>query len=134
MQTTARAVRERNRVIIEVGYCALYHTLHECADTKNAYTAGVYGWNADIYEFDRFAIVTGYRPFGNETLDFAFTEKWEKLAQKHYGKCYDELPNGKYRTSAQIRRMKRTFRAKFEKAVLAQLEKQHAKSKKRKAA
>lgn len=30
------------------------------------YTAGVYGHNADIYVFGRYAIVTGARPFGEE--------------------------------------------------------------------
>ena len=134
MKTTAREVRARNRVIIEVGYCDLYHTLHECADRRDAHTEGVYGWNADIYEFNSFAIVTGYRPFGNEMLDYDFKKKWEKLAQKHYDKCYEKLPSGKYRTGAQIARMRLTFRAKFTSAVLAQLEKQHAKGKKRKAA
>lgn len=30
------------------------------------YTAGVYGHNADIFVFGRYAIVTGPRPFGEE--------------------------------------------------------------------
>lgn len=45
------------------------------------YTAGVYGWNADIYCIEGggkfFAICTGYRPFG------IYNEKIQELAEKY---------------------------------------------------
>ena len=135
MQTTQRETTRRNALCIRVGYCDLYHTLHECTDGKDAYTAGVYGWNADIYEFGNFAIVTGYRPFGKDILSYKFCKRWEKKAQKHYNKVNAMLPNGKFRTGAVRARMRCTFCCQFTKAVNAEIEKwREAKGGKRKAA
>ena len=55
------------RNVIKVGYCDLQNAL--IGIEPNFYTAGVYGWNADVYVIDRdTVIVTGYRPFGNIEL------------------------------------------------------------------
>lgn len=47
------------------------------------YTAGVYGWNANVYVFPAYstAIVAGYRPFGKAVshTDMAY---WESEAEK----------------------------------------------------
>lgn len=136
MQTTQREATRRNDLCIRVGYCDLWHTLKECADRKDAYTAGVYGWNADIYEFDTFAIVTGYRPFGKDVLSYEFCKKWEKKAQAHFSKVNDKIDNGRrFRTYAERKRMRDTFRRQFEKAVNVEIEKwRESKGKKRKAA
>ena len=135
IQTTQREATRRNDLCISVGYCDLWHTLKECADGKDAYTAGVYGWNADIYEFDTFAIVTGYRPFGKDILSHEFCKKWEKKAQAHYNKVNAILPNGKFRSCAVRGRMRYTFRTHFTKAVHAEIAKwREAKGGKRKAA
>lgn len=135
IQTTQRETTRRNDLCISVGYCDLWHTLHECADGKDAYTAGVYGWNADIYEFDTFAIVTGYRPFGKDILSHEFCKKWEKKAQAHYNKVNAPLPNGKYRSCAVRDRMRYTFRQQFTKAVHTEIAKwREAQGGKRKAA
>lgn len=136
MQTTQREVNSRNDLCISIGYCGLYHTMHECTDGKDAYTAGVYGWNADIYEFDTFAIVTGYRPFGKDILSYEFCKKWEKKAQAHYSKVVDKIDNGRrYRTCAERKRMRDTFRRQFIKAVNVEIEKwRESKGRKRKAA
>ena len=48
--------------IICVPYADLQNLLR--MENPEAYTSGVYGWNADIYGFDGVAICTGYRPFG----------------------------------------------------------------------
>ena len=59
---------KKNRLLHDMrclclGYCD-YQDVFKYLDA-NAYTCGVYGWNADIYEVGgNFAIVTGYRPFG----------------------------------------------------------------------
>lgn len=110
--------------------------MRECVDGKDAYTAGVYGWNADIYEFDTFAIVTGYRPFGKDILSYEFCKKWEKKAQAHYFKVVDKIDNGRrYRTHAERKRMRDTFRRQFVKAVNVEIEKwRESKGRKRKAA
>ena len=45
-----------------------------------AYTAGAYGWNADIYYIDGLAICTGYRPTGNTQIDYKLLDEYEKKA------------------------------------------------------
>lgn len=46
-------------------YCAVQFILAD--DSPQFYTEGTYGWNADIYDFGSFQVVTGYRPFGKDT-------------------------------------------------------------------
>ena len=58
-----------------------------------AYTAGVYGWNADVYDINGIAIVTGYRPFGNIRADYDLCRKYDDTAQKirhDHNLTYDE--------------------------------------------
>lgn len=64
-----------------VGYCDLQYLLkYQYAE---AYTCGVYGWNADIYEIDgNTAIITGYRPFGNIHPDYEITWAYNKQAKE----------------------------------------------------
>lgn len=61
---TAKEVKATHVNVIQVGYCELGNLL----TFKNpyAYTAGIYGWNADVYSYGTTAIVTGYRPFGKK--------------------------------------------------------------------
>lgn len=71
-KTTRKEIEKNFNRIIKVGYCQLNRLLS--FEKADAYTAGAYGWNADVYLFDGVAIVTGYRPFGNiiprqETLE-----------------------------------------------------------------
>ena len=66
-QITKKAIMSAYRNVIKVGYCDLQNAL-KCRD-PNFYTAGIYGWNADVYVIDcDTVIVTGYRPFGNIEL------------------------------------------------------------------
>lgn len=75
--------------IIKVGYCDLQNLLKY--ESPIAYTAGVYGWNADIYDFGGVAIVTGYRPFGNIRPNWKITDKYEKEAENIcYNYRYDD--------------------------------------------
>lgn len=67
-----------NRIVC-IPYADLQHTLGDISPVY--YTAGVYGWNADIYIVDRFAICTGYRPFGHIELSREETQKLELLAK-----------------------------------------------------
>ena len=62
-QTTQKYIKAIEDNIIYIPYCNIQHLLHYT--DANYYTAGVYGWNADIYIFNDCTIVTGYRPFGN---------------------------------------------------------------------
>ena len=66
-RTTRKDVNYFNDIVIQTGYGELQNLLARRASVL--YTAGVYGWNADVYRayFDgkAVAIVTGYRPFGS---------------------------------------------------------------------
>ena len=77
-KTTQKAIKEKFRYIIYTGYAELQSLLKHVEPI--AYTAGVYGWNADIYTIDGVAIVTGYRPFGNIRADYDICEKYESEA------------------------------------------------------
>lgn len=64
--------------------CVPYETLRDLLkfEEPNAYTMGVYGWNADIYvNRDRpMAIVTGYRTFGTMFFTIDELEAWNAKA------------------------------------------------------
>ena len=80
-KTTQKAVKEGYRNIIRVGYCGLQYLLYY----KNpvAYTSGVYGWNADIYEIGRgSAICTGYRTFGDIQPDYELVREYDQKARE----------------------------------------------------
>lgn len=68
------------RNIIKVGYCDMQDALKW--REPNFYTAGVYGWNSDVYVIDNdTVIVTGYRPFGNMELPREVIETLNKCAK-----------------------------------------------------
>ena len=68
------------RNVIKVGYCDMQDALKW--REPNFYTAGVYGWNSDVYVIDNdTVIVTGYRPFGNMELPREVIETLNKCAK-----------------------------------------------------
>ena len=73
------------RNVIKVGYCDMQDALKW--REPNFYTAGVYGWNADVYviSYDT-VIVTGYRPFGNMEISREVIDTLNKCARSitHY--------------------------------------------------
>lgn len=79
-KTTKKAVMANYVKIIKVGYCELQYLLNY--ESSIAYTSGVYGWNADIYDFGGVAICTGYNPFGNIRPNWQTTEKYNQEAEK----------------------------------------------------
>lgn len=78
-KTTKKAVNAGYNNIICVGYADLHYLLNQLEPT--AYTAGVYGWNADIYNINGVVIVTGYRPFGNIKPDYDIVQKYNMKAR-----------------------------------------------------
>ena len=86
-KTTQKAIKEKFRYIIYTGYAELQSLLKHVEPI--AYTAGVYGWNADIYTIDGVAIVTGYRPFGNIRADYDICEKYESEANQIIKSVYN---------------------------------------------
>lgn len=92
---------------LSLGYCE-YQDIFRYLDA-NAYTCGLYGWNADVYEVGgNFAIVTGYRPFGKvrlrirndalkEIADLAEEYTRSSMGQEEFkGKIKDVLRNECY--------------------------------------
>ena len=50
--------------LVSAGYCDLQRALNY--KSPNAYTSSkLYGWRADVYEFDDFTMVTGYATPGH---------------------------------------------------------------------
>lgn len=78
VQTTKKAVNNSYNKIVCVGYCGLQKLL--VLEKPAAYTAGIYGWNADIYDLGDIALVTGYRPFGDIKPSLELTRKYEQEA------------------------------------------------------
>lgn len=79
-RTTQKAIKENYSDIIEVRYADLSDLLTYKAPI--AYTCGVYGWNADVYDIDRVAIVTGYRPFENFKPAYEVIRQYNEKAKK----------------------------------------------------
>lgn len=76
--TTKKAIINNYKKVVSVSYCSLQKLL--VLEKPVAYTAGVYGWNADIYDLDGIALATGYRPFGNIKPSLELTRKYEQEA------------------------------------------------------
>lgn len=89
-QTTMKYIKQNYEKIIKVGYCKLQNFLKH--ETPKYYTAGVYGWNADIYVFGDIAFVTGYRPFGNIKIESKIIEHIEEKSKiSNTADVYDTL-------------------------------------------
>lgn len=77
---TKKAITGAYRNVIKVGYCDMQDALKW--REPNFYTAGVYGWNSDVYVIDYdTVIVTGYRPFGNVELPCEVIDMLNKCAK-----------------------------------------------------
>lgn len=72
--------------IVCLGYCEIQFIAPYLCETN--YTCGVYGWNANIYDCESFAICTGYRPFGTYNKKLSdYCERWNKIFKDTpYGK------------------------------------------------
>ena len=94
-QLTRKQVEAMSDKIIRIGYCEMQGLLR--CKTRKGYTAGVYGWSADIFNIDGVVIVTGYRPFGNIQPDHELVKEYEKKAGEiiqytyEYGKIEQKL-------------------------------------------
>lgn len=110
---TQKEVKRMHDYCIRCGAEEMHYLLY--SHNRIGYTAGIYGWNADIYsvyseKYGRIAIVTGYRGFGinsdrkiivkHEYACKRYREKYsiwtdyekvKKYANKHLEKCIDEI-------------------------------------------
>ena len=79
-QTTKKAIMGAFDNVIRVGYCDMQDALKW--REPNFYTAGIYGWNADVYVINsNTVIVTGYRPFGNVEIPREAIDTLNKCAE-----------------------------------------------------
>lgn len=79
-RTTQKFVKRINRHVIWLYYCEAQNLLRYSAPAL--YTAGVYGWNADVYNVGADAVVTGYRPFGDVRPDPELVKRYDAAAEK----------------------------------------------------
>lgn len=80
IRTTKKEIEKNYKNKICVPYGDLQYLL--CFKSPEFYTSGVYGWNADIYQYNyNTVIVTGYRPFGN-IVKYEIVKKYEDKAKK----------------------------------------------------
>ena len=87
-KTTKKAIyanygKER---VFYFGYCEIQY-LSNCFNNK-LYTCGVYGWNADILQFNNFALCTGYRPFGTKNKEIEAICKYIDMKVKNDNQYY----------------------------------------------
>lgn len=79
-QTTRKSVVNGYYKIISCNYCEAQFLLNY--HNPVAYTCGIYGWNADVYDFGNIAIVTGYRPFGNVNKNYDLLNMYNQKAKQ----------------------------------------------------
>lgn len=88
-QTTRKNIVNGFNNVKYAGYCDLAHLLRN--HTPIAYTAGVYGWNFDVYSVYGVTICTGYRNMPGARLEK--TSEYETAARKicdDYNRPYEE--------------------------------------------
>jgi hypothetical protein len=101
-QTTKKAIENGYNNVISVPYCELQYLLY--FDSPVAYTANKYGWQADIYNIENAAIVTGYAPFGNIKPRYTLCRRYDDIARDI---IYSNLSSENQRE--QITALKRDF-------------------------
>lgn len=92
-KTTRKEVMATHQHVLRIGNCQLQMLL--CCHDADAYTSGVYGWNADIYSVGNIAIITGYRSFGDIDCSYELCQKYEELAMAEYNR-YHGTPSYSY--------------------------------------
>ena len=95
MRISEKELKKSFKNIYSVGYCELKMLEFMEADY---YTAGVYGWNCDVYKIDNNTLlVTGYRTFGKQVpkeVVNIYNKMFEELKEKyHYYKNFKEKLN-----------------------------------------
>lgn len=88
-KTTKKNVVAMSENIRSAGYCSLQFLLRGVEPV--AYTAGVYGWNFDVYNVHGLTICTGYRGMPGERLEHV--EEYERKAADiwhNYAMSYEQ--------------------------------------------
>jgi hypothetical protein len=91
-KTTRKAIVDGAENVKSAGYCDLQCLLYNHSST--AYTAGVYGWNFDVYNVYGVTICTGYRGMpGPRLTGITEYESKAKAVLDNRGMTYDEKRN-----------------------------------------
>lgn len=83
--------------VYSFGYCEIQNITRYA--NRNAYNAGVYGWNFGVYyiyvDGMRVALCTGYRNMPGANVDKKITEKYNAIADEisNENKSYTEIYN-----------------------------------------
>ena len=80
-RTTTKWVKENYSTIISAPYATMQTLLRN--HNAIAYTAGIYGWNYDIYDIDGIAICTGYRGMPTKCVKSEHIRKYETAARRY---------------------------------------------------
>lgn len=80
VQTTKKSVMSSYVHVVSVSYDVWQEFASILRLYPTAYTAGVYGWNADVYNIGGVAVIVGYRPFG-KTYDRDRLRVWRDIAR-----------------------------------------------------
>lgn len=82
IQISKKRIKEHYKTVIIIPYCDAQHLLKGIQPTY--YTAGIYGWNTDIYTLYPVAIQTGYRDFINTGIkpDHKIIKKYDDAARE----------------------------------------------------
>ena len=80
-QTTTKAIKNNyGKYIYSLGYCELCELFP--GGKAQAYTAGVYGWNYNLFDLHGIAICTGYRGMPGSWIPSDLVAKYKKRIAK----------------------------------------------------
>lgn len=87
-RTTTKALKNGYNTLKSAGYCELQHLLRN--HSPIAYTAGVYGWNYDVYDVYGLTICTGYRGMPGGRMDGCSEfEQKARSVQEDYNRSWE---------------------------------------------
>ena len=79
LQTSKKQVLKSFYKVISVPYCEAQNLLN--CHSPFAYSAGIYGWSCDYYQFGNVCISTGYSPIGTP-VNYDLLRELELKAEK----------------------------------------------------
>lgn len=87
---TKKYVRESFSNVIALPYCEMQDLFNQ--GDRDYYTAGVYGWGADVFIINNgTAVVTGYDPFGNVKPSYNMMSFYNNAAREIREECRNKL-------------------------------------------
>ena len=83
VKVTKKSIKENFRNVYQLSMTKAQTIFY--GQSPAYYTAGIYGWNCDVYIIDEFTAVTvGYRPFGDylpEAIEKDMVKKAERVRE-----------------------------------------------------